>query len=211
MEIKICGLTRAREAAYLNHTGADYAGFVFHPPSKRNLTAEGAKEILAALSPQIQRVAVTVSPDAARVRELEALGFDFLQIHGELSREVLEAATLPVWYAVNLTEPSVLAEKEKALAGLPEVLRRKIVGIVVDGANYGGGITFGWDDTRWRSSPIFENRRCILAGGLNAENVQTGIRLFAPDVVDVSSGVEGADGKDEAKIEAFVRKVREDE
>lgn len=51
----------------------------------------------------------------------------------------------------------------------------------------------------------------ILAGGLSSENVEEGIRLFEPDVVDVSSSVEGEHGKDYKKVEAFVRKVREHE
>ena len=36
----------------------------------------------------------------------------------------------------------------------------------------------------------------MLAGGLNAENVAEGIRIFSPDVADISSGVEVlCDGK----------------
>ena len=49
----------------------------------------------------------------------------------------------------------------------------------------------------------------ILAGGLNKDNVREGIRRFAPDVVDVSSAVEGCDGKDKNKIKAFADAVRE--
>ncbi len=49
----------------------------------------------------------------------------------------------------------------------------------------------------------------ILAGGLNKDNVREGIRRFAPDVVDVSSAVEGCDGKDRNKIKAFADAVRE--
>ena len=34
------------------------------------------------------------------------------------------------------------------------------------------------------------------------------MKLFSPDVVDVSSGVEVENGKDKTKINNFVRKVR---
>jgi phosphoribosylanthranilate isomerase len=43
---------------------------------------------------------------------------------------------------------------------------------------------------------------------LNPENVSEGIRIFQPDIVDVSSGVEGQFGKDKEKIEAFAHAVR---
>jgi len=55
-----------------------------------------------------------------------------------------------------------------------------------------------------------QEKQFILAGGLNPENVAEGIETFAPDIVDVSSGVEGdGAGKDRTLIEAFIRKVRE--
>ena len=41
------------------------------------------------------------------------------------------------------------------------------------------------------------------------ENVTEGIRRFQPDIVDLSSGVEGTDGKDQDKINGFIRKVRD--
>lgn len=208
MKIKICGITRPGEAAYLNEAGADYAGFVFHPPSRRHVTLAQAKEIMSCLNRRICRVAVLVSPDAAQAEEIQEAGFDILQIHGTLCRETITQAKLPLWYAVNLADPAELAERTEFLAHLPAELAEKITGIVVDGAEYGSGRTFDWANRRWRDSDILKGRSFILAGGLNAENVQTGIRLFAPDVVDVSSGVEGENGKDERKLNLFIRKVK---
>lgn len=213
MEVKICGLRSPLEAEYLNAAGADYAGFVFFPPSKRNVSLEQAKEIMKCLKPDIRKVAVLVSPDVSMIEALQAAPFDILQIHKVLTKEVLEAARCPVWYAVNVSDPEALQEKVSFLEELPYALQQKVTGIVVDGAGYGSGKTFEWKKTgrRWRESTIFHNRKFILAGGLNAANVQEGIKLFAPDVVDVSSGVEGVSGKDRDKINAFIGKVREHE
>ena len=55
----------------------------------------------------------------------------------------------------------------------------------------------------------FAERKLILAGGLQAENVKEGIQLFAPDVVDVSSGVEDEGAKSMDKIMTFIREVRD--
>lgn len=209
MKIKICGITRPEEASYLNEAGADYAGFVFHPPSRRNVTLAQAKTIMSCLNREIRRVAVLVSPSAALVEEVQNAGFDILQIHGNLNPGL--TVKIPLWYAVNIADPAAIAEKTELLGRLPAAIAEKITGIVVDGAEYGGGKPFDWTGRRWREAEIFKGRSFILAGGLNEENVQTGIRLFAPDVVDVSSGVEGIDGKDREKLNLFIRKVREHE
>lgn len=211
MKVKICGITSRREAEYLNEAGADYAGFVFFEKSKRNVSVQQAREIFEKLNKNIKKVAVMVSPDASMADTLQNMGFDILQIHGTLSPEVLEVAKIPVWYAINITDAGLFEEKIKELTGLPQRLLQKINGIVADSAEYGSGKTFAWDKKRWHSD-FFSDRTFILAGGLNADNVQDGIRIFSPDVVDVSSGVEESApecrGKSKEKIKEFIRKVR---
>lgn len=211
MQVKICGLTKTEEAAYLNDVGADYAGFVFYPKSKRNVSFVQSKEIREQLNPQIQAVAVTVSPDVELVRKIIDSGFDIVQIHGELNKEVLETASIPIWYAVNIIKEEELLQKAEAFMKMPQHLQKKIEAIVVDGASYGGGKTFDWKQANVKNAAaeLLMQRKFVLAGGLNESNVQEGMKLFSPDVVDVSSGVEEENGKDKTKINNFVRKVRD--
>ena len=215
MEVKICGLTRVEEAEYLNEAAADYAGFVFFEKSRRNVTVEKAKEIMAALDKNIKKVGVTVSADAALAEKIQNAGFDILQVHDRLSTEVLEKVQIPIWYAVNIADEGALEEKMSFLQTLPGELSKKIEAIVVDGAEYGSGRPFNWRKSKRlkkagaQSPPqIFSDRKFVLAGGLNASNVREGIDGFSPDVVDVSSGVENENGKDRKLINEFIRKAK---
>ena len=52
--------------------------------------------------------------------------------------------------------------------------------------------------------------KVILAGGLNAENVGEAVRRVKPFMVDVSSGVESWERKDENLIRAFMQAVKEE-
>lgn len=161
----------------------------------------------------IQKVAVTVSPDEKLVRQIEQAGFDLLQIHGNLEADVCKNCLLPVWRAVNI---SSLEEAKKRLEREFAFDNPQITGFVVDGAIYGSGKTFDWDSAKDALEgksytgllQRMKEKEFILAGGLGAENVAEGIRLFSPDVVDVSSGVEGENGKEKEKIENFVKEVR---
>lgn len=194
--VKVCGLTRPEEAAMLARHSVEYAGMILYfPKSKRYITPERAREILAALPPQTKSVAVTVSPTPEQVREIEAMGYDYLQVHGALSEEVLAEGSIPILRAYNIAGAAMQPEEHA-----------RIVGYVLDGAQAGSGRVFDWE-----KEAGFDRRGklLVLAGGLTPENVAEGIRFFQPDVVDVSSGVEGDCGKDEEKIRQFVQAARQ--
>ena len=207
MEVKICGLTQERETQYLSleNCKADYAGFVVFEKSKRNVSMQQAKKIITRLE-GIKSVAVTVSPDVELVEDVCNTGVDVLQVHKNLTEEVLAKTTIPVWYAFNISDKEEINSQRAFLNTLPENLLGKIQGIVIDAADFGSGKTFEWNKAlKEEIGDIIEGRKFILAGGLNTDNLKQGIELFEPDVVDVSSGVEKDGHKDEMLVNKFIK------
>ena len=209
-KIKICGITQEKELLWLFDNQVDYAGFVmFYPKSKRNQEEQSVKKLLETIDRhnvnnpdnQLHKAAVVVSPTKEQVITIQKLGFDLIQIHGELAEKAYAAAAIPILRAVNVSDGVNLKQVEEMLTDA------KIAGVVFDGKNPGEGKTFDWTmiSNLNRHGKLF-----VLAGGLNQENVLEGIRRLSPDIIDVSSGVENEDGtcKSEAKIAAFVRMVR---
>jgi phosphoribosylanthranilate isomerase len=58
----------------------------------------------------------------------------------------------------------------------------------------GTGMALPWDDIASDLARDRGSAAVVLAGGLKPDNVATAIRTLAPDVVDVSSGVERSAG-----------------
>lgn len=101
-QIKICGFTDPKEAAFISYSDVSYMGMVlFFEKSKRNISLETAKAIMRAADPRIKKVAVVVSPSSAQAEEIEKAGFDYMQVHGVLGAEVLSMTRLPIIRAYN--------------------------------------------------------------------------------------------------------------
>lgn len=201
-KVKICGLTSPAEARYLNENHVDFAGMVlFFPKSKRNISIEQAMEIMAALDASIKRVAVVVSPSIEQVRQIEAAGFDYVQIHGEIPETETEAEAaiaIPILKAFNVSD---MGSYEKYHND------SRIAGYVFDAIEPGSGKTFDW---KLVDKIPRDEKLLLLAGGLNPDNVRMAIEAVHPDGVDVSSGVENDDkaGKNPEKIHDFVAAVK---
>ncbi len=198
--VKICGITRARDAVDAANAGADAVGFVFYPQSPRFLSIARAVELRDALPPFVQTVALFVNPGRREVEEVvEHVRPSMLQFHGEEHPSFCTSFSVPWIKACRVKSGVDLVEYLRPYSGAAGWLADAYV------EGYGGeGRSFDWSLV-----PSERDRPLILSGGLASDNVREAIRRVRPWAVDVSSGVESAKGiKDAAKIAAFIQEVK---
>lgn len=215
MWVKICGIRTMEAGLAAWEAGADAVGFVF-APSRRQVTPDQARTLVAGLPGGIARVGVFVDESPDEINRIAAyVGLTHVQLHGSEPPEVLEAIRYPVIKAFRLRGP-------EDLPGLLDY--RQAVGLLVEpyvpGVAGGSGQTLDWSLARQASEvlrsaglelsgpadPLISGRpKLILAGGLNPGNVASAIRQARPGGVDVSGGVETQGNKDIAKIYDFIK------
>ncbi|MZR29820.1 phosphoribosylanthranilate isomerase [Sneathiella litorea] len=207
---KICGLSDSAgvDAAILH--GAAFVGFVFYPPSPRNVSPFVAATLAAKVPPHIKKVGLFVDPDEKLIRSvLTNVPLDWIQLHGSESpervREIKETYSLPVIKAIKVDSASSLDEiaryDEIADMLLFDAKEPKSMENALPGGN---GLAFDWELLAGAnvSSPW------MLAGGLNSTNIAEAVRISGATLVDTSSGVEFEPGrKNPAAIETFLAAV----
>ena len=133
---------------------------------------------------------------------VQEAGLDMIQLHGEESPEACDRFDRPVIKVIRTTGEKVLDRIESYATDL-----FLLEPYVPDQAG-GTGKKADWELAR-RIVECFPDRRFILAGGLNAQNVVSAIRAVSPFAVDASSGLEDSPGlKDHRKMREFVDNVR---
>lgn len=198
--IKICGLSRSCDVAFVNEARPDWCGFIIDfPRSHRSVTPREALALRRQLAPGIVPVEVTVNQPVEAVAALLRSGaVDVAQLHGTEGESYLAALrTLapghPLWKAFTLRTPNDLTA---ALASRADM-------ILLDSGK-GTGQTFDWSLLRGVARPF------LLAGGLTPENIPRAVREVHPWGVDLSSGVETDRRKDRDKILAAVAAARKE-
>ncbi len=207
--VKICGLKTAEALEVAVEAGADMVGFVFFPPSPRNITPRAAEPLGRQVRARAEKVALTVDADDALLDAIvSALKPDLLQLHGKESPERLFALKtrfgLPVMKALPVETRADLS----AVTAYADIADRFLFDARAprEATRPGGlGKPFDWH--------LLENLDLaipyMLSGGLDPDNVAEALRVTHAPGVDVSSGVERTPGeKDPDKIRAFVRAVR---
>lgn len=221
-KVKICGLQDVEVLKSMVHLPVDYIGLVF-APSRRKVSPEQAAGLASVLGEwktgQAPLAAgVFVNPEMDELNgTLAAVPLGVIQLHGNESpafcREVKEAFPgVQIWKAlpVAVAEIDDTDNNGSLLESYTGAIDALLLDTFDEAQRGGSGRTFAWDKipayrkrARAMGVPLF------VAGGLSPDNVGGLLEDYAPDGVDVSSGVESDGVKDIAKMTAFVERVKQ--
>lgn len=209
--IKFCGLTNVEDAREARRLGAGYVGVIL-ADSPRRVDIPTASAIFDAAGTGVEHVAVFGHGSSGNVPAVaNGLAADIVQLHGAIGPRVLEAFRHTfsgrIWAVVGISpDASTLPQDAGDIAKVADGI---LLDTRVGGRTGGTGIPLDWDQLGDAVAALRERTSIILAGGLSAENVGAAVLALAPDVVDVSSGVERSPGKkDHEKMRAFAEAAR---
>ncbi|HWR22494.1 MAG TPA: phosphoribosylanthranilate isomerase [Feifaniaceae bacterium] len=193
-KLKICGLFRAADIAYVNEAKPDYIGFVF-AKSRRQVTYALARALRERLAPEIMPVGVFVNAPQAEILKLYRENvISVAQLHGGESRayiERLKEKGVPIIKAVRVESGADITAHMDSPADY----------LLLDNGAGGTGTMFDWSFLSACTRPYF------LAGGVNLGNIADALALH-PYCVDISSGAETDGVKDGEKIRLLAKAVR---
>lgn len=197
-KIKICGLSRPEDVAFVNEAKPDYAGFVIQvPKSIRNVSVQTLYRLRKQLREEIPAVGVFVNAPLDLVVNLcRDKILSYVQLHGQENGEYIkrlkEQTEVPVIQAFSISSREDVQKAAASQADYP----------LLDHGRGGTGESFDWSLISHMERPYF------LAGGLTSKNVGEAIETLHPFAMDMSSSVETDGKKDYEKIMAAVAAVR---
>ena len=190
IKYKICGVRTTKTIKCINKTECDYVGFVFSK-SRRRVSVIRYRKLSGYLKEGILKVGVFKNENLEYVKDIiDNSDIDIIQLHGDESLEYIkQLGDKKIWKAI------VANEDLKANISKYE---RYVDKILIDAKSCGEGISFDWN-----LLSELEEEKYIIAGGIREEDLSELVNLHKAFAVDLSSGVEVLDEKNNKLIEAF--------
>ena len=206
LQIKICGVKNQEIAKHAIEAGANFIGFIFYEKSHRNITIKNCEQILSDIKELTIPVAVTVNPDDKLLEDLLRIGFQYIQLHGQETHEMVERIKLKYDFKI------IKAFGISSYKDLDELVEYEpfVEYFLLDSppqteTQGGTGHRFDWKIIEYLSI----KKNFFLSGGLNKDNIISAINLGKTSFFDVSSGVEDSEGiKDKKLITEFIDKAK---
>ncbi len=206
--VKVCGLTRAADARLALELGASFLGLILTTNSPRHLPAPAAAELIRTIRsdhPEARFIGVFTAEAPGFIEEhFHSLGLLAVQIHGDvtaLSELLPRERIIPALAIKDQSEADRIAALHPGYATvLADAFSPDRVG--------GTGKVFNHRLVQ----PLFPDRRLLVAGGLNPDNIESLHRQLGPGpypyAYDISSGLEESPGiKSHGKMRLFFERL----
>jgi len=197
IELKICGINSENIVqTILKNGGCQYLGFVFYPPSPRNLSIKKSKELTSIVPNHIKKVAVLVQPENNFVEQIKDQ-FDYLQVYDSTPSKIKELKLIS-------NKKIIQAIKVKKKEDIN--IYKQYIGIadefLFDSSAMQKSSSFDWNYLK-----DIEIKGWFLAGGINSENLNEAKNISKK--IDISSCLEDNPGeKSVEKVSDFLKRVK---
>ncbi|NDD66889.1 phosphoribosylanthranilate isomerase [bacterium] len=203
MKIKICGITNRDDAMDAVNLGVDAVGFIFYEDSPRYISPDIVEEISLFLPPFVLLVGVFVNHDKPYIDAVtHRCRLDLIQLHGNESPAFCRSMRRRVIKAFKIAD----IQDVDQIAAYQSSVSAVLLDTKVSGMEGGTGKVFDWGlaiKAKEFDIPL------VLAGGINAQNLNKAVKLVNPYGVDLSSSVESLPGKkDYNKMQELVVAAR---
>ena len=198
IELKICGINSENIIqTIIQNGGCQYLGFVFYPPSPRNLTIEQSEKLTSIVPRNIKKVAVLVKPENSFVEKIKNQ-FDYFQVYETSPSKVKELKLISNKKIIQ----AIKVKKEEDIN-----LYKQYIGVADE---------FLFDSSAMEKSSVFnwsylkniEIKEWFLAGGIDINNLEKASKISKK--IDISSSLEDNPGvKSAKKIKEFLLKLKE--
>ena len=197
IELKICGINSENTIqTIIKNGGCKYLGFVFYPPSPRNLSIEQSKKLTIKVPSKIKKVAVLVKPENSFIEKIKNQ-FDYFQIYNSSPAEIKN---------IKLISNKKIIQAIKVKKREDINFYKQYIGIadefLFDSSGMEKSLSFDWSYLK-----SIEIKSWFLAGGININNLELAQNITKK--IDISSGLEDNPGKKSPeKILDFLKKVK---
>ena len=197
IELKICGINSKNIIkTIVQNGGCQYLGFIFYPPSPRNLSIAESNKLTSIVPNYIKKVAVLVKPENSFVEKIKDQ-FDYLQVYDTSPSEVKELKLISnkkIIQAIKIKKREDINSYKQYVGVADEFL--------FDSSGMEESFSFNWDYLK-----NIEIEGWFLAGGININNLKEASKISQK--IDISSGLEDNPGKKSIqKVSDFLREVK---
>ncbi len=200
-ELKLCGNRSLEDWKIVRGSGVSYAGFIF-ANSARRVTDDQVKKWLKDYPPidNMQIVGVFVNPEIEELAQtVSEVPLDVIQLHGNetplFGAKIKQMTGKTLWKVIHHGD-----DARNMMSTFSGVADGYIVDTKLPGQWGGTGKRFDWSAIpEYQMEAVKQQVPLFIAGGVTPVNVKELLR-YHPDGIDVSSGIEETDRKDQTKL-----------